>query len=237
MNPFRSCVGVTWAVALLTMLLPLQAIGSPRVAGLCDQAAKVAAAETGVPVEVLLAITRTETGRTTDGAFLPWPWTVNAAGDGRWFDDPDAARAFAETQVRAGKGNFDIGCFQLNYRWHAAGFASLEAMFDPVANARYAAGFLARLKAETGSWADAAAAYHSRTPEFASRYKKRFSRILAALGDPGPRSDPAPPPPTLVAAVPERPNAFPLLRGGAPGRLGSLVPGLSAGRPLIGIGG
>jgi len=197
---------------------------------LCDQAAAQAAAESGVPVTVLRAISLTETGRPKDGALRPWPWTVNMEGAGVWFDTPDEAKAYVARHHERGARSYDVGCFQLNYRWHGGAFASIEAMFDPLANARYAARFLAELYAETGDWSRAAGAYHSRTPRYANRYRARFDRIRARLD-----GKPAPAEPMLgedgpllaAAAAPERVrvNTFPLLQASAPpGALGSLVP-------------
>ena len=151
--------------------------------GVCDQAAAAVAAETGVPLPVLRAITRTETGRTRSGFFGPWPWTVNHAGRGLWFDRRDEALAYLASARREGARNFDVGCFQINFHWHGHVFASLADMLDPVQNAQYAAEFLTALHAEFGDWEKAAGAFHSRTPEFATRYLQRYRRIYADLPD------------------------------------------------------
>lgn len=188
--------------------------------GPCDAAAQVAAAETGVPLPVLRAITRAETGRMVGGQRQPWPWTVNHAGTGQWFETRAAAKTYAETALSGGTGNLDIGCFQLNHRWHSAAFASLDQMFDPVENARHAARFLAQLHRESGDWTLAAGAYHSRTPEHAERYRTRFTALLAEL-------DP------MDAAPIQRPNRFPLLQPGGRGENGSLVPVHAPAHPLL----
>jgi len=153
----------------------------------CDEAAATAARQSGVPIDVLLAVTRTETGRRSEGVLVPWPWTVNMEGAGRWFATEDEARAYVFQHFKRGARSFDVGCFQINYKWHQQGFSSIEEMFDPDSNALYAAQFLESLFAELGSWTDAVGAYHSRTPEYATRYLKRYTGILAALGE-------APPP-------------------------------------------
>ncbi|MEM8789576.1 MAG: transglycosylase SLT domain-containing protein [Pseudomonadota bacterium] len=153
-----------------------------RIAALCDAAGARAAQRMGVPVEVLRAITRAETGRTLAGAHRPWPWTVNMEGEGRWFSTPEEALAYVRAHHARGARSYDVGCFQINYRWHGQEFASVEQMFDPNQNALYAARFLRDLYAEKGSWGAAAGAYHSRTPKFATRYRARFERILARLG-------------------------------------------------------
>lgn len=144
-------------------------------AGLCDTAARQAAANSGVPLDVMQTITRLETGR--GQAADPWPWTVNHAGNGSWFQTEDDARAYVFSQIKRGETNLDIGCFQINYRWHADGFRSLDDMFNPSLNAFYAAQFLTDLYREFGNWTEAAGAYHSRTPEYAERYKAKFRTL------------------------------------------------------------
>ncbi len=218
------------------LLWPGAAAATADAGALCDAAARRASAETGVPLSVLSAITLTETGKRRDGRLRPWPWTVTMEGEGRWFDGRAAARHFAETRHGLGARSFDIGCFQLNYRWHGEHFASIDAMFDPLTNARYAAGFLARLYREMGDWSVAAGAYHSRTPRHAARYRARFDDHRRALiaADPGAETRAAP---LRLAAAPPRPapragvvterraNAYPLLRQTEGRRaLGSLVP-------------
>jgi hypothetical protein len=198
---------------------PLQARNDPS--SLCLAAAVDAAQTTGVPYEVLLAVAVVETGRDA----RPWPWTVNVAGDGQWFDTKDAAEAHAQQVLNQGLTNLDVGCFQLNIRWHSKGFGSLSDMLDPNLNAGYAAEFLAGHYAETGGWAAAAAAYHSATPEHAERYRALFEEAYASLdasSNPDPPGDAA------------RDNRFPLLLAGPTGGNGSLVPQATGGGPLIG---
>lgn len=143
----------------------------------CERMAEQAAQRSGVPVSVLKAIALTETGRKSAAGFGPWPWTVNMEGAGHWFDTLAEARAFVDAAQGRGARSFDIGCFQINYRWHGEAFTSVGQMFDPLANALYAARFLSELYQETGDWTAAAGAYHSRTKQFASRYSARFAEL------------------------------------------------------------
>lgn len=207
---------------------------------LCEEAAARASARSGVPLSVLRAIALTETGRTRGGAFRPWPWTVNMEGAGKWFDSFEEARAYVAQHHARGARSYDVGCFQINYRWHGQHFASLDQMFDPDANAAYAARFLSELHAEFGDWSRAAGAYHSRTPYFAGKYRTRFDRIrerlIAASGGDEPQvavaqaSPATPPAPETVAAIPTgeveiHDNRFPLLLAtGSERGLASLVP-------------
>lgn len=203
----------------------------PRIAAICDRAAAQVAAETAVPLDVLRAITRTETGRGT--AAEPWPWTVNMEGLGKWFETEDAARAYVFRHYKDGARSFDVGCFQINYKWHGQAFRSIDEMFDPLANARYAAAFLKRLRAETGSWTEAAGAYHSRTEKHATRYKARFKTIRQALG-PAPAVAPISVAAPRPSARPVQPNRYPLLLAeDRSGHLGSLMPAALAPRASL----
>ena len=194
-------------------------VAQPDPPSLCSDAAHVAARQTGVPVEVLMAVSLTETGRKRGGSFVPWPWTLNVAGAGAWFDSADEALKTAEKTLMGGEESFDVGCFQINYRWHGKEFSSLKAMMDPRTNALYAARYLTELYGETGDWTLAAGHYHSRTPQYADRYRKVFARHLANLGPLPPQA------PLRLADQMPRENRFPLLQAGAPpASMGSLMP-------------
>lgn len=208
------------ALALLAVTSMAQSRVDPSA--LCLQAAQAAAGRTGVPYEVLLAVSLVETGRDR----RPWPWTVNLGGEGHWLDSAPEAEALVAGALDQGATNIDIGCFQLNYRWHAEAFSSLADMLDPDKNADYAADYLASHFARTGDWALAAAAYHSATPEHADRYRRQFETAFAGL------SDGEPPSGREIAET--RVNNFPLLVVGQAGVRGSLVPATSGGRRLIG---
>lgn len=159
-------------------ILPLESRADPS--DLCMLAARDAAQINAVPISVLIAITQTETGRTQNGVTRPWPWTVNMEGEGHWFADRNSALAFAQAHYDRGVRSFDIGCFQINFRWHGENFASLDQMFDPTANATYAAHFLLDLHEEDGDWSTAAGAFHSRTQEHAETYRARFDAFRTA---------------------------------------------------------
>lgn len=228
---------------LFATWLGTPASGNADMSQICDRAAAQAAAATGVPISVLKAISLTETGRDRGGTARPWPWTVNMEGKGLWFDSREAALGYAYEHYKRGARSFDVGCFQINYKWHHEHFASIEEMFDPSANALYAANFLMSLFEASGDWETAAGAYHSRTPEHAERYKARFAAYRAGFI----REDglplriaapivPAADPPGPGGAGPARlrVNSYPLLQAGGTTALGSLVPlGNGAGTSLF----
>lgn len=216
------------AVAFCCVLAPVAWAEGRDLSAKCEIAASRAAQAHDIPFSVMMAITLTETGRRRAGRSEPWPWTVNMEGKGVWFDDRDSALAYVFKHYKTGARSFDVGCFQINYKWHGQAFASIEDMFDPQANADYAARFLTQLYQETGDWSAAAGAYHSRTPKYAEAYRAKFDAHRAAQ-----TSRPAPQVQT-AAAKPPRSNGFPLLQQrGQSVRLGSLVPLQSNDRRLI----
>jgi hypothetical protein len=70
----------------------------PEPWGLCGAAIAAAEREAGMPAGLLGAVAKVETGRRApDGSVQPWPWSYNAAGDGRYA----ASNAEALQEVRA----------------------------------------------------------------------------------------------------------------------------------------
>ncbi|MDZ4095827.1 MAG: transglycosylase SLT domain-containing protein [Paracoccaceae bacterium] len=168
------------AIITLSLILARTSDANP----VCEDAAQKAADATGVPWKILHAITLAETGRSQDGQRNsvphPWPWTVHTQGDGHWFSTPQEARDFIAARQSEGERNIDIGCFQLNLRWHATHFSSVEQMLDPLENALYAAKFLSGLFAEMGDWRRAAGAYHSRNSQRAEHYVRKLDEMHQA---------------------------------------------------------
>lgn len=218
----------------LSILLNTLLLISPDLAkgdeGLCDKAGLVAAEKHGIPSQIMLAITRVETGRLTDGKLQPWPWAVNQDGDSYWFENGDEAVAFTADSISRGLKSLDIGCFQLNLRWHGSSFASFEQMFDPQLNANYAAKFLVKQHALTGNWVDAVARFHSSTPGLAEIYISKVERVLTDLSYgaqmPKQREE-------IVEILPPKKNPIPLFRNGMNGGLASLMPLFASGQPFV----
>lgn len=166
-------------IRVLALVLALL-LSAPAVAQDCARLAAAAGAENGLPDGLLPAISLVESGRSDgEGGIAPWPWTLNEGGKGMYFDSREAALDYLKAALERGVTNIDIGCMQLNWKWHSGGFASVEDMIDPVGNTRYAARFVVELQQRLGSWETAAAAYHSTDPERGARY---LQKVLAAQG-------------------------------------------------------
>lgn len=212
----------------------------PEPWGICAAAIAAAERESGLPAGLLGAIAKVETGRRApDGSVQPWPWSYNAAGDGRYA----ASNAEALQEVRAlqarGVRSIDIGCMQVNLLHHPDAFPNLEAGFDPATNVAYAVRYLRSLQARTGDWYQAVALYHSATPERGLIYQQRVMAALSGNGFvPGPAPGVIPLPGPAMAGlcasgrgavmligarepslklVPTTPEVELRLRGGTPG--------------------
>lgn len=207
---------IPWRLSLLVIALCAPQTATAELA-VCDEAARRASELTGVPLPLLLAVTRVETGRGTPSA--PWPWTVNSAGKGYWFATQRQAQDFATNQIAAGQTSLDIGCFQMNHRWHRDRFTSLTAMFDPAQNALQAARFLLELRQSEGGWTAAAAAYHSRDDKRGATYLRKIATFTGTAEAP---VNPDISEPVRLAAHNTTPS--PLFIGGKIGSPGSLVP-------------
>jgi len=140
----------------------------------CRDQAGIAEPAAGIPDGLLLAIGRRESGRfdAQTGAILPWPWAVNREGESHIFESRNEAVAYVAAAQREGSRSIDVGCFQINLKYHPTAFASLDDAFDPAANAAYAARFLRELFDREGSWETAVAAYHSATPLLGVPYRE-----------------------------------------------------------------
>jgi len=160
---------------------------------LCRAGIIAAERAAALPPQLLSAIGRVESGRRdpVSGAMAPWPWTINAEGQGSFYDTKAQAIAAAQALQARGVRSIDVGCMQINLMHHPDAFASLDQAFDPSANAAYAARFLTNLHAQTNDWSRAAARYHSATPELGAAYQAKVATALTqerqiASGGPAP---------------------------------------------------
>jgi len=167
-------------------LMPLRTV--PALAGappaptpsvLCDRAIAATEQEAGLPPRLLNAIADVESGRLdpATGTVHPWPWTINAEGEGRFFASKAEAVAAVQTLQDLGVRSIDVGCMQVNLMHHPTAFASLDEAFDPWHNTRYAARFLIALHGADSTWLPAIAAYHSMTPALGSEYSNRVMAV------------------------------------------------------------
>jgi len=137
-----------------------------------------AEARYGIPENLLLAIGIQEAGWRGPDGLTVWPWTVNADGLSKYFKTRGKALAWAEKQMNAGTKSIDVGCMQINLKWHGREFDGLEDAFSPASNVDYAARFLLSLYRSSGDWTKAAGMYHSRTEDRQIAYLSKLKSNL-----------------------------------------------------------
>jgi soluble lytic murein transglycosylase-like protein len=175
---------ISWHVAAAVAWLAFLALPAHAQISSCEQAGTEAERQHSVPSGLLPAIGRVESGRwdATYRRTVPWPWAINADGAPWLAANKEEAVSRTRALQAGGVRNIDVGCFQINLQHHPSAFANLEQAFDPVANAQYAARFLASLRTRLGGWEQAVAAYHSSSPERGIPYRQA---VLATWSAPG----------------------------------------------------
>lgn len=151
--------------------------------GACVREILLAQLRHNIPDNILLGIGLQEAGTRREGELTVWPWAVNAAGEGRLFNNGVAAAGWVRERLAQGTESIDVGCLQINLRWHPDAFARLEDGFDPRRNVDYAARFLKGLYEKTGDWRLAAGSYHSFTPEKREIYLASLERNVAVANE------------------------------------------------------
>jgi hypothetical protein len=165
-----------------------------RTAALCEAATRKAEFTERVPRGLLEAISLKESGRWDDEEkrSVPWPWTVTSGGPGEYFATREEALAKVRELRSDGVTNIDVGCMQVNLRYHPHAFETIEDAFDPLTNASYAGAHLKQLREDHHSWHRAVERYHSGDPERGAAYREAVyklkftattSRMVAARED------------------------------------------------------
>jgi hypothetical protein len=113
--------------------------------------------------------------------YVAWPWTINANGVGMFFSTKAEAIAKTKQLLKNGVESIDVGCMQINLKYHGKEFSSLEEAFTPAVNVAYAAKFLNRLYGETGQWLQAATSYHSKLSHKAVKYEKKLVSVFSRI--------------------------------------------------------
>ncbi|MFV0279845.1 MAG: transglycosylase SLT domain-containing protein [Rhodoblastus sp.] len=148
----------------------------------CDREMVRASKKHNVPLGVLYAVGLTETGA---GGSLQ-PFALNIGGRAQFPATMQEGIRLIHDAQRAGITLIDVGCMQINLRYHRNRFPTLEAMFDAASNVDYGARFLSRLRAREANWTNAVARYHAGPNN--ERAQKRYvcavirNMVLAGVG-------------------------------------------------------
>ena len=132
---------------------------------LCENTIESVELQTDIPKGLLLGIGKAEAIRKINNKYIIWPWTINHAGKSLFFDTKKQMSNYVFKTLKRNDFNIDVGCMQINIKWHKNNFKKISDMFEVNPNISYAASFLKQLKNKHGSWDKAIKHYHSSDPK------------------------------------------------------------------------
>lgn len=115
-------------------------------------------ARRNIPRGLLMAIAMTESGN--NGA--PSPYAMNIAGRSYFASSGQEMANVISANWQRGVTSIDVGCMQINLKYHGMKFARLTDLLNSPTNVEYGAGYLIALATEAGSWKDAVMSYHNK---------------------------------------------------------------------------
>jgi len=159
----------------------------PHPEDICGVAAAEAEQDYLIKPELLQTIASVESGRYNKklGRRIAWPWAVQVGGKGYYFKTKQEAVTAVKELYAEGITNIDVGCMQINLKYHGHAFKSLEDALDPKQNVAYSARFLKRLYQQNGhNWQTTAMQYHSKNHAKGQIYKTRLEKHYAEYINP-----------------------------------------------------
>jgi len=142
------------------VVVALAMLVNPVAARATDPLFEEVAAYVGVPAPLLYAMSQAESGMFKEGAFAPWPWTLNVAGEARRFDDRQAMFEGLMTALGTGEMMIDVGPMQVNWYWQFGELGSPWRITDPAVNIKIGAQILKTHYDRSGDWWEAVGRYH-----------------------------------------------------------------------------
>lgn len=170
--PLRALV---LATSLYTWVVHAQEVPPP--------AYQLAAQRAGIPSTVLYAVALQESGIRRNGRIVPWPWSLNIAGEShRFVSQAEACAGLQQAMRSTAHTRIDAGLGQVNLGYHKHRFASPCDLLDPYRNLAIAAEILHEQHMPGEDWLLAIGRYHRPAGgEPAARYRRSVSRHLARV--------------------------------------------------------
>ena len=110
-----------------------------------------------LPNKLLTSISLVESGVIEGNKINSWPWALNVNGKSKYFDNKKETLKFLKESLQKNR-NIDVGCMQINYKFHGHNFKNLDHILNPEENVKYAAEFLKKLFKKHKSWNEAISA-------------------------------------------------------------------------------
>lgn len=173
------------ATAVIRRLVFASLLGSTPLSAqdIPPPAYQLAAAQARVPPNVLYAVALQESGRRMAGRVVPWPWTLNVAGQSRRYANRREACADLRRVLQVTPATrVDVGLGQLNVGHQRHRVRHPCELLQPYRNLRLAATILREQYTVQDGWLIAAGRYHRPAGGApAVRYRQRVSQHLARL--------------------------------------------------------
>jgi hypothetical protein len=144
---------------------------------------RLAASEAGVPPAVLFAVALQESGVSLHGRRIPWPWTLNIAGQPHRFQTRESACASLHSALReVPPTRIDAGLGQINVGYQSHRFDDPCELLDPYRNLAIAATILHEHHVPGEDWLLAVGRYHRPAGgDPAARYRRGVHQHLSRL--------------------------------------------------------
>jgi hypothetical protein len=148
---------------------------------------QLAAQRAGVPSAVLYAVALQESGILLRGQLVPWPWTLNVAGQPqRYATRAEACAGLHQALARAPAKRIDAGLGQVNLGYHRHRYTQPCELLDPYRNLAIAAEILREQHRPGEDWMLAIGRYHRPAGGApAARYRRSVHRHLTRVLGPG----------------------------------------------------
>lgn len=144
---------------------------------------QLAAQRAGIPSAVLYAVALQESGLQRNGRLVPWPWTLNIAGQPlRFATRADACAGLQQAMRATSHTRIDVGLGQINLGYHQHRYTSACDLLDPYRNLAIAAEILKEQHTPGEDWLLAIGRYHRPAGgEPAARYRRSVERHLVRV--------------------------------------------------------
>ena len=148
---------------------------------------QLAAQRAGIPSTVLYAVALQESGVRRNGRIVPWPWSLNVAGQSHRYATRADACAGLQQAIRATPHTrIDAGLGQINLGYHQQRYSTACDLLDPYRNLAIAAEILQEQHTPGEDWLVAIGRYHRPAGGApAARYRRSVHQHLTRVLGPG----------------------------------------------------
>jgi len=173
----------TATVSVVLLMMAGLLVGTAHAQHIPPPAYQLAAQRAGIPSSVLYAVALQESGIRRNQRLVPWPWSLNIAGQSRRFESRfHACTALQQALRDTPSTRIDVGLAQINLGYQHHRYRQPCGLLDPYRNLAIAAEILKEQHRPDEDWLLAIGRYHRPAGgEPAARYRRSVSRHLARI--------------------------------------------------------